>query len=97
MEELKKSGRNDVHISYTLEEDEFRDYANNQALFLTRFIHRRFWQIVKARNYKTVRLVGFFKTIQYIRQPIFFEFLSDIKLRFPKTWGILKKIKDYFK
>lgn len=54
VEELKKSGRNDVHISYTLEEDEFRDYANNQALFLTRFIHRRFWQIVKARNYKTV-------------------------------------------
>lgn len=51
--ELRKEGLN-VDVLHPLNEQEFRDYNNNPPLFLMRFLHRRFWQVVKARKYKTV-------------------------------------------
>lgn len=52
-EKLNDNGYN-VTLLHALEEHEFRDYNNNPALFMFRFLHRRFWQVLKARRYETV-------------------------------------------
>lgn len=52
-EKLNDNGYN-VTLLHALEEHEFRDYNNNPALFMFRFLHRRFWQVIKARKYETV-------------------------------------------
>lgn len=52
-EKLEEKGYT-VTILHALEEKEFRDYSNSPALFMFRFLHRRFWQVIKARKYETV-------------------------------------------
>lgn len=52
-EELKNEGY-PVDIFHALNKDEFNDYSNSPSRFMVRFLRKRFWQVVKARNYETV-------------------------------------------
>lgn len=52
-DELKNSGYK-VDIDYALDQDEFNGYKTNPAQFMIRFLRKRFWQVIKARNYEIV-------------------------------------------
>lgn len=52
--ELLEKENYKVDVLHALNEKEFYEYSKNSALFMFRFLNIRFWQILKARKFKTV-------------------------------------------
>jgi hypothetical protein len=72
-------------------------YSNENLLAFWVKIYRCDKLIAVKKLPKTIVASGFYNTIRLIYKPVFFELLSDIKKRFPKSWNVLKRLVDKLK